>query len=107
MGSSSDAAEARTRCNELGSNCSGITCEDVGESQCSVRAGLELQHSPYGEVTYRKWQDGDGSSSDSDAEELSTVTISTEGPGGQHRFATLPAELPVTENDTGGIFQMY
>jgi len=50
------AKAARRRCDELGSLCSGITCEVDGSppSACTVRSGADLVDSPTGEISYRK-----------------------------------------------------
>lgn len=48
-----DIPEARVRCNELGSDCGGFTC-DVGRL-CTVRAGTTMKVSPgSGEITFLK-----------------------------------------------------
>eukprot|EP00746_Dinoflagellata_sp_MGD_P147796 gnl/MRDRNA2_/MRDRNA2_80106_c0_seq1.p1 gnl/MRDRNA2_/MRDRNA2_80106_c0~~gnl/MRDRNA2_/MRDRNA2_80106_c0_seq1.p1 ORF type:complete len:164 (+),score=16.76 gnl/MRDRNA2_/MRDRNA2_80106_c0_seq1:146-637(+) len=46
-----DKAGSKARCDQLGSRCSGFTC-NRGESHCTVRASNRPSRSPSGETSY-------------------------------------------------------
>lgn len=75
-------AASKARCEELGSLCGGITCDDAGESRCSVRAGGQPLESPVGEVSYVK------------------EAVSVSGAG-------VPAPLGPAAAGASALFQMY
>lgn len=45
------AAEAQTDCIAIGPSCTGVTCADAGQTECTVRSGTALEPSAIAEVT--------------------------------------------------------